>query len=249
MTEAGGIRAGGRRFQPTLGATVAALTGILILVALGLWQVQRLQSKTALIAERTARVEAPATALPAAFGDPGELTFRRFALSGRFRHGQELYLGARTRRGRVGFHVITPFELSDGRVVLVDRGWVPPGHKDPATRPEGQIAGPVSLEGRARRGGWKGNPWFRPDNDPAENLWLWLDPAAMGLRIGEAEMVTELFLEYVGAAPPGGLPRPAAEQGQPRNDHLQYAITWFALAGILAIIYLVFHFRPVGPES
>ena len=164
-------------------------------------------------------------------------------LTGRFLHEHELYLGSKTHRGQVGFRVVTPMELTDGRLVLIDRGWVPMEARDPARRADGQSGGLVSLDGLARRDGWTGSPWFRPDNQPAENYWFWVDLDAMAERIGRGDLITDVYLEAVETEPTRRLPRPRQAVVDLRNDHLQYALTWYALAAALVVIYLLFSTR------
>ncbi len=233
-----------RRFRPTLWATLAALAGCLALLAMGTWQLQRLYWKEALIAERTSRMTAPAVALPDDLAAPASLEHRRIRVTGRLLHEHELYLGSKTHRGQVGFRVVTPFELTDGRLLLIDRGWVPVDRRDPARRSAGQLEGQATLEGVARRDGWKGNLWFRPDNQPERNYWFWVDLPAMAARIGRADLITQIYLEAAETDLPGGLPKGRPVSVTLRNDHLQYAITWYALAFALAVIYVLFSCRP-----
>jgi surfeit locus 1 family protein len=238
----------GRRFKPTFWATVCAVPAFLMLAGLGTWQFQRLDWKTDLIAERQARSQGPAVALPGGIEDPAVLEFTLVEVTGTFLHDREMHLGARTRRGNVGFDVVTPLRLEDGRGLLVDRGWVPPERRDPESRPLGQIEGSVTLQGLVRTGGWKGYDFVRPENDPEENLYFWLDLPVMTARAGLEDPVTEI---YVAAGPepnPGGFPIGGQTRIEIPNDHLQYAITWYALALALAVIYFLFHYRP-GHEA
>ncbi len=243
MTEA---PSGRRRFKPGLWATVCTAATLVILIALGTWQVQRLYWKQGQIAERQSRSTVPAVSLPREIDDPAGLEFHRVALTGHFLHDRELYLSGRTVKRQVGFHVVTPMVLTDGRGVLVDRGWVPDRHKDPSTRAKGQIAGQVTLEALVRQGGWKAAALFRPDNQPGDNLWLWVDPPAMAARAGLGNPVTAIYLEAGPAANPGGLPIGGQTRLELRNDHLQYAITWYALAVALVVIYVLFQLRREG---
>jgi surfeit locus 1 family protein len=178
------IEIGRRRFRPRPWPTIVALAGIAVLLGLGTWQLQRLEWKQAMIAERAARMAEPAMALPKRIVDPAALEHRPVRLAGRFLHDKELYLPGRSHRRQGGLHVMTPFVLEDGRAVLVDRGWVPPDAQAPATRAEGQVAGPVVVEGFMMVGGWRGAELFRPANQPADNLWIWPDLPAMAAHAG-----------------------------------------------------------------
>ena len=247
MTEGAAAEAGsGRRFRPTLWSSLAAFVGVAALLMLGTWQVQRLHWKEALIERLSARMEAPAVNLPGELDDPDELAFRRYRATGRYRHDHELFLGSKTYNGQVGFRVVTPFDLADGRLILVDRGWIPVDRQDPASRQQGQLAGVVTLEGFARKDGWTGSTWFRPDNEPDRNYWFWVDLDAMARAIEAPALVRDVYLQAVAGEVPGGLPRGRPDGVTVRNDHLQYAMTWYALAAALLVIYVLFSLRPTG---
>ena len=124
-----------------------AIPGILILLALGSWQVQRLMWKNEANEFRQNRANSEAVALPEMVEDAAAMLYRPVWLEGRFQHQHETYLAARSYNSNPGYHVITPFERSDGGLVLVNRGWVPLDHKDPTTRGAGQIEGVVRIEG------------------------------------------------------------------------------------------------------
>ena len=187
---------------------------------------------------------APPIALPAEL-DPDvidDLAYRRAAISGAFDHAREMTLQSRVHDGQVGVHVITPFRTSDGLWLVVDRGWVPLASADPATRPEGQVVGPVRLEGVLRPPPRPGR--FTPDNRPtsgARGQWYWIDIAAMSRAAGVSFLP---ILVEVGPAPnPGGLPIGGRTRTDIPNNHLQYAITWYALAVALAVIAGLFCWR------
>ena len=223
---------GGRR----LWAALAVTSAFVVLIGLGVWQLQRLEWKEALIAERVAQSELPPTALPARLAPDDQLDYRRVTLRGHFLHDRELYLDGRTHKRQVGLHVVTPLVLEDGRTLLIDRGWAPKTARDPATRAAGQLAGEVTLEGALKRGGWGGLELFRPANQPADNIWLWADLPAMVAAADVENPITEVYL-IAGPAPiPGGLPIGRAIDVDLPNNHLGYALTWFALAGALLVI-------------
>ncbi len=261
---------GRRRFRPRFWPSLTTALALAVLVAMGNWQLERLEWKRGLSAEMTQRMAGPAIALPPPPVDAAALRYRPIRLAGRFHHDRELYLEARSHRGRGGLHVVTPFELDDGRVVLVDRGWVPPERRRPETRPEGQIegqtagqaAGPVRLLGTMRTGGWNGYEFLRPENDPAGNTWVWMDLPRMAERVamegaglgGAGLEGTESGYYLVAGAAPntGGLPNGRAPGAPQPNNQLGYALTWYALALVLLVIYLLHQSRPepeIGEET
>ncbi|NIA72199.1 SURF1 family protein [Pelagibius litoralis] len=249
--ESHGIARGRRRFRPTFWATFCAVPALIILLGLGTWQVQRLHWKEGEIAKREERSQGPGIPLPGAFPDPAAVEFTRVALAGSFLHDQEFYLGARTEKGRVGFNVVTPFRLDDGRILLMNRGWVPENRRDPATRAEGQLAGPLEVEALLRTDGWKGVDFAKPPNKPEERFYFWLDLPVMAEGVSAGPIITEIYADAVFSEMPGGMPFGGQTRIALKNDHLEYAITWYSFALILAVIYFLFHYRPEeeGPDD
>ena len=226
-------------------ATWFAIPGILILLALGSWQVHRLIWKTELNEERRASHQAEAVMLPADLADPDSFAYRRVWLEGRFRHEAEMFLAARTHDRRVGYQIITPFERADGPVVLVNRGWVPLESKEPETRLGGQIRGTVRLEGTVVPGGRAG--WFTPDNEPENNIWFWTDTESLATKAG---IPAPSFLVDAGPTPnPGGLPIGGQTKVELRSEHMQYIVIWYALAISLGVIYVIFMRRGRQPDE
>jgi surfeit locus 1 family protein len=237
-----------RRFRPHFWPTAVTLVALAILLGLGTWQVQRLHWKEGLIADMTSRMAAPPIPLPRDLSDPA-LEYRPVRLTGRFLNGKELYVAARTHNGQPGLHVVTPMRLDDGRTVLVDRGWVPPERQFSVTRSKGEIDGTVTVDGVIRRGGWHGMEMFRPANDPAHNQWLWFDLPEMAAYDGLVNVVSRVYVAAGPAKVPGGYPIGEPTRVNLVNHHLQYAITWYALAVALLVIYVLHQSRPVAEES
>ena len=227
-------------FRPRLVPTLIAVPGVLLLLALGTWQIVRLAEKTAINAYRAERVEAPAVVLPSGIADPTEFDFRRVALAGVFRHERELFLNARSQRGNAGYHILTPLVRDAGPPVLVNRGWVPYDRKTPDRRADGQIEGSAQVEGILRREPRRG--WLMPDNDPARNEWFWYDLPAMAAATGIPDLAL-FYVEAVATPNPGGFPIGGQTIVELPSPHLQYAVTWYALAVALAVIYVMWHRR------
>lgn len=228
------------RFRPTLWPTLFTVPALIVLVGLCVWQLQRMHWKEALIAERETRVAAEPIALPATGVDPATVEYRRVRLDGTFRHDRELFLGARSLHGNVGYQVLTPFELAGGGAVLVDRGWVPIERKAPESRAEGQLAGPQTLDGIVRLA--PGKAWMQPDNEPDKNMWFFVDLPAMTKASGVG-LRTDLYVDAGPAPNPGNYPVGGQTRVELPNDHLQYAITWGLLAVALAVIYVLYHLK------
>lgn len=229
-------------FRPALWPTLFTIPALILLLSLGSWQVQRLFWKLDLIESVERGLEASPVRLPAGQLDPQEWNYRRVTVTGTFDHSHEFHLLAHSQRGNFGYHVITPLKRSDAPGwVLVSRGWVPTERKQPEQRPEGQVAGEVTITGIARAP-WPQGP-FVPDNDLRRNLWYYGDAAGMLAAAGISE-APSLFVDAgPGNVVPGGWPRPGHTRVDFPNNHLAYAFTWYSGAVILVAIYVLWHRR------
>jgi surfeit locus 1 family protein len=222
------------RFRPGVGATLAALAGIAVLLALGTWQAQRLAWKSELIASMQERLAAPPVPLDEMPGEAAE--HRRIAAAGRYRHELAFAMGAETEAGELGARLVVPLALADGRLLLVERGWLPERLLPPAVPPALEPDGEVTLEGVLRRPGRAG--LFTPANRPDERRWYWYDTAALAALLGSEPMPMVLVLGRPDTS--GPLPRPLPPGVDLPSPHLGYAITWYGLAAALLGVYLVF---------
>ena len=227
------------RHGPGSGLIAVVVAALAILLSLGTWQLYRLQWKEALIAEILARRHVAPQALPAvekSHREGTDIDYVPTTVSGAFDHGREQYFFA-TSDGDVGYHVYAPLRLADGRTVFVNRGFVPEALKDPAKRPDGQIAGVVTVTGLARAK-LAGKPsWVVPDNEPAKNLYFWkdLDRMAASAAIPRDRLVP-FFIDADATPNPGGWPKGGVTQLDLPNNHLGYAFTWYGLAGVLVVV-------------
>ena len=228
------------RFRFSLWPTLMTVPAVIVMVVLGFWQLERLAWKTELverIAERT--TQAP-VGLDGLSWDEGRDEYLRVRLRGSFVHDQELYLAARSRNNNVGFHVFTPFVLTNGMAVLVNRGWVPSERRDPARRAEGQIAGETDLTALVRLTQKQG--MMQPDNDAAKNVWFFVDLPEMKKASGIATEI-DYWFDADATPNPGGFPIGGQTRVSLPNDHLQYAVTWFVFALTLSAIFLIYSWR------
>jgi surfeit locus 1 family protein len=222
--------------------SIAALAAFAVLVSLGMWQLDRKAWKEGLIATLEQRLSAPPVALPAASTWP-QLTaaqdeFLRVTVTAEFLHDREATVytvgsSMRDGAGSPGYWIFTPARLNDGGVVMVNRGFVPEGRQNPATRQAGEVAGPVDMVGVLR---WPEPPGlFTPAGDPARNIWFSRDSGAIAAAKGVG--AAPFYVELESPDPPGGLPRTGRLHAVLPNNHFGYALTWLGLATVLAGVY------------
>ena len=218
-----------------------AVPMFIVLVGLGVWQMNRLAWKTEIIAYRETQLSAPAVPIS---DDSAQVEFRRVLVEGEFLHDKEMFLAA-NRDGRFGFHLITPLKRSDGSFVLINRGWIPPGMRESWLRADSRLEGTVTIEGVIRSS--PGRSWLTPENDQAKNYWFWRDYEAMAAYAGVD--APPYMVEAGPAENPGGVPIGREFKVELRNEHLQYVIIWFALAVILAVIFVLSQRVPIEPPD
>lgn len=208
------------------------LVGCAILISLGMWQVQRLAWKQAVLSEIDARIEAAPVALPSA-PDPEADTYLAVASEGRILP-EELHVLVSIKRVGAGYRVISVFE-TEGRRVLLDRGFVPVDQKD-ADRPavtarvEGNLHWPNEIDS------------FTPEPDLDRDIWFARDVPRLA-KVLDTEPVM-IVLRSSDEPVQAVMPVPVNSAGIP-NDHLQYAITWFSLAVLWfgMTLYLLWRIR------
>ncbi len=240
---------------------IAALIGVAILLGLGIWQIERLAWKEALIAQVNARIGAAPIAAPGPETWPaldlGALDYTPVTISGTFHYPAETHLYATVSEpeggayGGVGWMVYVPLKTDQGWWVYVDRGFVPDDRRDPSTRREGQVEGRITITGLLRK---PETPWslLRPSGDGAKNEWFYREPARFGAAAGlPAADLAPYTIEADATPNPGGLPQGGETRVTFANNHLNYAITWFALAIGLAAVFVVWargRLREAGPR-
>jgi surfeit locus 1 family protein len=235
-------------FHPRLAPTLFTIPAVVILLGLGTWQLQRLHWKEGLIAQRTTMVAAPPIAPPHSLAEAEANQFRHIADDGTLLNDKEIYLAATSEAGDAGYQVLTPLREAGGRVVFVNRGFVPNERKDPRKRGAGEPTGAVHVVGLLRTPPGQKPTWFLPDNRPDLNLWFWVDLQAMAKAVGVAD-AAPFYIDADKTPNPGGWPKGGVTRLELPNDHLQYAITWYALAVSLIVIYVLYHRRTSSADE
>ena len=220
--------------------TVLGLAG---LIGLGLWQLERLAWKEALIAEVSARAAAPPVDAPHetdwATLAPGDYEYRHVSLAGtyEFAHQALVFRALDQPRGHFsgpGYLVLTPLRLTDGAHVIVNRGFVPADQKARFVAESGEGAANIAVTGLMRAS--EPRTWFTPADDPAHGDWFTRDPGAIAaaLKLKRAAPFT-IDADATGNA--GGLPQGGETILAFPNNHLGYVLTWFGMALALAGVF------------
>ena len=228
-----------------LDATVMTIAGVIILVGLGIWQLDRKVWKDDLVAKTGERLAAAPVSLPPreqwARLDQNTNEFLRVTFPAEFLKGEEalVYSAGSALRPDVtgaGYWVFAPARLPGGSIVVVNRGFVPLDRKDAASRRDGEPAGLIDITGAMRWPELRG--LFTPADEPNNNVWYLRDQRLMA-QARQWGPVAPFYVEQEAPLPPGGLPRAGRLSLALPNNHLQYALTWFGLALALAGVYVV----------
>lgn len=212
---------------------IVGLGGIAVLISLGLWQVQRLAWKERIIAAIEARIALDPVAFDSILApDPVADRFRPVTVAGRTTGDEVLVLSGRKGVG-AGFEVISSFVTESGRQILIDRGFVPETARHtarPATslRVTGNLHWPEETDR------------YTPPPDAATGLWFARDVAGIAARL-QTEPV--LVVARAVEGPEQGIVPVAVDTSTIPNDHRNYAITWFSLAGVWAGMTAIFLWR------
>jgi surfeit locus 1 family protein len=201
-----------------IGPIIIGGVGCAILLSLGIWQVQRLAWKEAMLAEIEQQIRAEPVPL---FDQPLE-EFQPVTALGEILGPEAHVLTSRKPEG-VGFRVVSVFE-TEGRRILLDRGFVPEAEKD-APRP------PTSVQISANFRTVDEKDAFTPEPDLAANFWFARDVPQLAAALGTEPIL--LILRDTSEPDPPVRPWPVDTAGI-SNNHLEYAVTWFSLALVWA---------------
>jgi len=198
---------------------------ILVFIALGSWQIIRLNWKNNLISEIENSFKNPPVELSQSIKE----NYLKIKTSGSIDLDKQIYLYNLNDTGTPGFEVINPI-LIDDENYLINRGWIPFEKKDSEEInffDENNIIGTLKLQGRKNI--------FKPDNDIKGNYWFSLN------REDVLKFTGKRFSKYIIYLDGNySLPRPKKITANISNNHKKYAITWFSLAISILLLYLYF---------
>lgn len=215
--------------------TLASVLGIAIAMALGFWQLSRATQKIALQETMDAR-QGMAILGGTVFDDAGKLQaslHRPIVLRGRWLGQHTVYLDNRQMQGRPGFFVLTPLQLEHSdQVVIVQRGWVPRNFVDRAKVPEVPTpAGVVQVQGRIAPPPGKLYEFSASSSGAIrQNLDLQQYSGELGRRLAAVSVLQT-------DPPAEGLSRDWPRVNLGVEKHYGYAFQWFALGGLIALLY------------
>ena len=200
---------------------VIGILGFSILISLGTWQLRRLAWKEAMLAEIQLRIDSPAKALPAAF--TRELKYDPVDFTGRTT-GEEILILSGSQDLGGGYQVISGFETTDGRRIMIDRGFIA---QDDRRKPRP----PVDLRIQGNLHWPEEKNGSTPEPNLTEGIWFARDVPQMAEVLGTEPLL--VVVSRLGGDGQGVQPMPISITGVP-NNHLEYAATWFMLAVIWA---------------
>lgn len=237
-----------RIFRPQTVPTVIVVILLPLFTGLGIWQLDRAEQKRQLAAALEARRKLPAISLHQGLPDAGEREFRKFSAVGRYLAEHTVLIEHRKHRGRSGFHVITPVQISGtDQVVLINRGWIARERMTNAASlptPSGiqRVSGVITLPQPPAM-----ELDFSDSTDPPPPRWPYLTLDHFASWSG-LELLPFAVLQSPGEN--GGFVR---QWPQPRIGdamHIGYAIQWFAFALIVFLIWFRLSLaKPIPKEA
>ncbi len=198
---------------------------ILVFIALGSWQIIRLDWKNNLIIE----IENSLKKSPIELTNSNQENYLKIKTSGLIDLEKQIYLYNLNESGTPGFEVINPIIIDDINY-LINRGWIPFEKKDSIDInifDENEITGTLILQGKKNI--------FKPDNDLEENYWFSLKREDILKFTGKEFSKYIIYLDGNNQ-----FPRPKKITANISNNHQKYALTWFSLAISILLLYLYF---------
>ncbi len=227
---------------------VIAATGVML--RLGFWQMDRLAQRRAFNAEISLRLQSPPLTLDAdlsGFEDLTGLKYRSVIARGEYDYSQEIALVNQNWQGQIGVHLVTPLIIeASEQAVLVDRGWIPYEESAPESWAKFAEPGPVEVRGTV----WLADSKLAAMGDgmASDRTWFWVD--VDGIQARDSHPLLPFYIQQAPEPGRAALPyriEPDVQLSEGR--HLEYVITWFALAAMLGVGYVRFVLRLSPPAA
>jgi cytochrome oxidase assembly protein ShyY1 len=232
-----------------VGFALFTLAMVAVFIGLGVWQLQRRVEKHALIAALTERLGAVPVPLPDAAQwsqlDPARDEFRRVTFTATYAHAPDamVYSAGSAVRGDIsgpGTWAFLPARLAGGETVVVNAGFVENTmqQREVEDRAVAKLVTgqPVTLTGYLRFPEPAG--LLTPAENRAKRLWFVRDHEAMASALQWGK-VAPFYIDLEQPVPANGVPKPGPLTVHLRDEHMQYAITWFSLAVVVVIAFAV----------
>ena len=206
---------------------ISTLVMLVILISLGVWQLQRRAWKAGILSQIDAAEHLPAIPMPDA-----PSPFQKVRLEGSLRTDLQASYAFEVRdNAGPGTQLIVPLERPGQQTVLVDLGFLPDSAPHPFQLENHAVEGFIRPAEQAGM--------FAGTDDPAHRHFYTLDPAVIGAALGETN-VAPYTLIALAPRSPGQIPEPAHAFPRPPNDHLNYALTWFGFAVTLTVVFVLY---------
>ena len=209
--------------------TLVSIIISLICFSLSIWQIKRLKWKEDLISNIEKAYNSDSININMLNGDLKNFKFKNVYLEGIFINEKSMFLGPRVNKNQVGYYLITPFLLKDGRYILTNRGWLKEIIKVKEQKKEYLING-ILKESDIKN-------IFTPKNNMEKNLWFYISTKQMS-EFSEIKLVDNIFVDLIGSNPNDRLTIINSSIPKIVNNHLQYVITW----AILGLLFLVMNY-------
>lgn len=209
------------------------LFGVIAMINLGFWQLRRLDERQAFNALIEQRYDAPPVPLDELLlpdTDPDDIAWRPVTVSGTYLPDQGILVVNRSQNGRAGVNTVVPLVLDDGRILLVNRGFVPQGFEEPPVP-----ANDVEIVGRLRPSQERrlGQLSDAPEGVLREAQRLDLDR----LRAQFDAPLVDVYVDLISSVPaePERVPEPVVAPDLSEGNHLSYAFQWFIFSIAAAV--------------
>jgi len=216
---------------------IFVIIGVSILILLGNWQLKRLNEKINFIQSIEHNIANPPRSI-----DKLNLStsiYSKIAISGTFLADKNIFLYGRRSASpeKDGYYLLSAFEATNGKIYLVSRGWIPQSVKNNL----GEFASKqifdnfeaIILPSETRQ-------FMMPENDKNNKIWFTIDLNMAHEMLGVTENKYYLMQIQSTTLPEGGKPLSTEHLSKVRNDHFEYAITWYSLAACLLIMFFIY---------